>query len=70
MSAELLRKYVNTTWDGPDDEGEMHCVATLGMMGRVTLSEGRYAEGEPATNVMEERAKDMLVNGIRGLLDG
>ena len=69
MSEQQIRKFINTSWEGPDDEGEMRCVATLKLAGTATLSEGRYAEGEPATNVMEERAKDMLVSGIRRMLD-
>lgn len=69
MSAQRLRRWIGTTWEGPDDEGEMRCVATLSLASTETLSEERYAEGEPVTNVVEERAKDLLLSGIRGLLD-
>ncbi|MBR3383680.1 MAG: hypothetical protein IKG69_00470 [Atopobiaceae bacterium] len=69
MTENQIRQLISTRWEGPNDEGEMRCVATLGLVGTATLSEARYAEGEPATTVMEGRAKDMLVNGIRGLLD-
>ena len=69
MSDKQIRQLMQTRWEGPDDEGEMRCVATLKLAGAATLSSSRYAEGEPITNVMEERAKDMLVSGIRRMLD-
>ena len=65
--AEMIRSLVHTRWEGPDDEGYMRCVATLGIGGTWTLSEERYKQGQPYTGMAEQRAIDMLLSGIRSL---
>lgn len=69
MSSRLMRNFVVTKWEGPDDEGYMRCVATLGVAGAWTLSERRYKEGQPYVGMAEQRAIDMLLSGIRSLVN-
>ena len=70
MTDIQIRQFVSTRWEESDEEsGEMRCVATLGMAGTSTLDKARYEEGAPFTHVAEGRAADMLISGIRGLLD-
>lgn len=71
MTDAQLRKLVKTRWVGPDEEtGEMRCVATLNMAGTSTLDKARYEAGAPFTHLAAQRAIDMLVSGLREILNG
>ena len=66
MTENQIRQLISTRWEGPNDEGEMRCVATLNVAGTSTLDKARYEEGAPFTHVAEGRAADMLVSALRG----